>query len=342
MGIMRKSTPWEWDGTVVLVSDPHDGSPITDAFDRRIDRPHPETIDILSQALRGCCSELLTFQDLRRFSSEAPKLENALVFPYWFGANSRGRHGLVPAICEANGLKYVGADSFAKNVCNDKELSKAVCRQAGLSVPAAAVIHSAVQAAQAILPEPPVFVKPNYEGTSLGISEGNRCESSAAARVLATQLLELLEQPVIVEEFVEGAEVSACMIGQQEGDIEIKCGQWTTDGANSFDQEKVYSWEYKVLPSGISFATLPSSFLASFHDQFRQCFRSLGKVELLRIDGRVTPEGDFIVLELTPDIYFGPDGEFCLAFGAERDYGSVISRIIGNSIEGYGAKMPMT
>jgi D-alanine-D-alanine ligase len=74
---------------------------------------------------------------------------------------------------------------------------------------------------------------------------------------------------------------------------------------------------------------------------FRKCFDCFGKTEILRIDGRLTSLGATI-LELTPDIYLGDDGEFCLAFGYNKfNYSDFISRIVTNSLKGYEANVPV-
>lgn len=72
---------------------------------------------------------------------------------------------------------FVGADAYAKVICNDKELSKVICRQANLTVPVSAVLSSLEDIQYASYVPLPVVVKPNYEGTSLGITQKNLCDT---------------------------------------------------------------------------------------------------------------------------------------------------------------------
>ncbi len=58
----------------------------------------------------------------------------------------------------------------------------------------------------------PAFVKPVHEGSSKGIRFGSRVESEAIARVVG-DLLERYRQPVMVEEFIAGDEVTVGMVG---------------------------------------------------------------------------------------------------------------------------------
>ncbi|SRR5216684_8344375 len=336
------TTGQPWNGTIVLVSDPVDASPITGPFDRRIDRPQPATVNALAQALKVCCDRLVIFSDLNTFTARIGQHAHSLVFPYWFGQVSRSRHALVPAICEANRVMFVGADAFVKVVCNDKELSKAICRQAGLSVPASAIVRRPEDLAYAQYVGLPVVVKPNYEGTSLGITQRNLCRTWKEVDDVARELLEKLSQPLIIEEFVPGREFSACMMARGGDTIAVQIGSWKIDGQSDYLDNRINSYELK-LPNDIpfEFELITDTFTPELITAMEDCFCRLGKVDLLRIDGRLSDKNVSIV-ELTPDIYLGEDGEFCLAFApAHAGYAEFISRVVGYCLERYKAHVPV-
>lgn len=340
--MIRKTSPRLWDETILLVADETHATIPLDEFDRHIDQPLERTVDALYEALTRCCGTVHRYSDLRQFTQEISKYPNSLVFPYWFGQQSRSRHGLVPAICEASKTMFVGADAFAKVVCNDKELSKEICRQAGLAVPRSAVLAVPSDLRYADYLALPVVVKPNYEGTSLGITQRNLCRTWAEVAALSAELFARLGQPVIIEEFIAGREFSACMIGTSGVPPIVTAGGWRIDGDSQYLNERLNTFDLK-LPSQRKFEweDLLSSMPGNILDAFRNCFTGLGKVELLRIDGRIR-ENDVVILELTPDIYLGDDGEFCRALGYdETNYDAFISRLVSNCLEGYEAGMPM-
>ena len=331
-----------WDGTIVLVAGPTHTAIPTEEFDRAIDQPFSETVDALRASLECCCDKVIYFSDLNEFTRNVGQHPNSLVFPYWFGQQSRSRHGLVPAVCEAANIMFVGADAFAKVVCNDKELSKVICQQVGLAVPRSAVLSDMKDLRYADYVNLPAVVKPNYEGTSLGITQHNLCRSWEEVSQLARQVFEHLGQPVIVEEFVSGREFSACLIGNSGMDADISVGAWVIEGDQSYLDERLNTFDLK-LPNEMKFEfnIITQSFSEDTLGSFRKCFDSLGKAEMLRIDGRLTERG-VTILELTPDIYLGDDGEFCLAFGYEKfNYSKFISRIVTNSLKGYEANVPV-
>jgi D-alanine-D-alanine ligase len=102
--------------------------------DRRIDRPHSAYIQAMLDAFRERFSRVIWYECPNDFVRNIQRHSNDVVVPYWFGQDSRNRHALVPGICEAANIRYIGGDVYTKTICNDKALSKTLCRQAGLQV----------------------------------------------------------------------------------------------------------------------------------------------------------------------------------------------------------------
>lgn len=48
-------------------------------------------------------------------------------------------------------------------------------------------------------------------------------------------------------------------------------------------------------------------------ERFARLFKALGKVDVMRVDGRIGPDG-FKLIELSPDCYMGADGSTALCF----------------------------
>ena len=323
-----------WNGTVILVTDPALSGDAAGDYDRRIDRPSQETARAIHDGLLRCCGGVMRISDLGELTDRIGRHADSLVFPYWFGQESRSRHGLVPAICEANGVMFVGADAFAKIVCNDKELSKAICRDAGLDVPASGVARRPEDLRFLRHLKTPLMVKPNYEGTSLGISDRNRCATWDEAAAVCAELIRELGQPVVVEEFVRGREFSSCLM-QMGGELAVRSGSWSIGGAADYLDDRVFSASLKTGDADMEYVggvVLPEG----AEDRMRDCYRRLGKVGLMRIDGRLHGRACTII-ELTPDAALGPDSEFAAAYGA-GDYPAFISTVVRNCVEGYGAQ----
>ena len=63
------------------------------------------------------------------------------------------------------------------------------------------------------LVEPPVVVKPNLQGSSIGIGQQSLCHDSDQAKTLAASLLARFAEPVLVERFIEGLEITVAIWG---------------------------------------------------------------------------------------------------------------------------------
>jgi D-alanine-D-alanine ligase len=63
----------------------------------------------------------------------------------------------------------------------------------------------------------PLFVKPVHEGSSKGITERNFCRTPAELAEQTLFLLERYKQPVIVEEYLPGAEFTCAVLGNGAG-----------------------------------------------------------------------------------------------------------------------------
>ena len=109
-------------------------------------------------------------------------------------------------------ISYQGSGVLASALAMDKELSKAIYQMAGLQVPAALAFH------RHKAPSPPeieaklglpVVIKPVNEGSSIGISKAPTLEALKIGLAAAFAL----DNRVLVEEFIQGVEVTGGVLG---------------------------------------------------------------------------------------------------------------------------------
>jgi len=120
----------------------------------------------------------------------------------------------VPAICEYFGVPYTGSDPLTLSLCLDKSRTKEILSHYGVATPSFVVVESA-DAVSAHWPalRYPLFVKPIHEGSSKGITERNLCQTPADLATQVEFLLETYAQPVLIEEFLPGAEFTCAVLG---------------------------------------------------------------------------------------------------------------------------------
>jgi D-alanine-D-alanine ligase len=86
-----------------------------------------------------------------------------------------GEDGTIQALLETIGVAYTGSGVLASSLAMDKELSKRVFRDLGVPTPQGFVVHAATAIGE-IRPRVarecgyPVVVKPNAQGSSVGVS----------------------------------------------------------------------------------------------------------------------------------------------------------------------------
>ncbi|PCI39755.1 MAG: hypothetical protein COB46_08165 [Rhodospirillaceae bacterium] len=235
--------------------------------------------------------------------------EHDVVLSLWSGRESRNRRALAPAICETLAIPYVGMDAYTATVCQDKVLAKHFCAMAGLPTPKHVIVPQYRMPADFSPLRFPCVVKPAFEGGSMGISDSCIVHNAKEALALSLEMRDVWKQPILVEEFVQGREVSICLYGKDEeytiGATEIVVKDdpdYFDTHLNGYDLKKAHN-----RPRSIQ--QCPIQDYQSYINNCRNLFKSLGKVDFMRIDGKLNDKG-FTVLELTPDSHLGPTASF--------------------------------
>ncbi len=256
------------------------------------------------------------YTSLEKFTRRILFHKHSIVFPMRWGTTSRTVKGLIPSLCEAHGIKYIGADSYTQILCNDKYLSKMYVRDFGLQIPNGLLVRkgqadSEILAAIKYLTYP-LVIKPNFGGGSSGISSKSIVDSNDDALSLIKKLFRYGFSPVLVEEYIKGYEVSILLVGD-------KSRVYYCDEIQLIINEESYFnhtiWGFETKKVNLSSAHYLPSSLVSLEDKekAKQIFLSFEKANYLRIDGRVNTDG-FFLIELSPDCYIGPESDFSVAF----------------------------
>ncbi len=151
-----------------------------------------------------------------------------------------GEDGCVQGILEWLRLPYTHSGVLASALAMDKERSKAAFRAAGLPVvPSLLAAKADVMAAH--LMTPPYVVKPNNEGSSVGVYLVQEAENTPP--VLAEDMPEI----VMVEAFAPGRELTTTVIG----DRALEVTDILTDGWYDYDAKYKPGGSRHVVPADI-------------------------------------------------------------------------------------------
>ncbi|MDZ4727227.1 MAG: D-alanine--D-alanine ligase [Leptospira sp.] len=161
--------------------------------------------------------------------------ENLTVFNLVEGFRSRNREAYIPSLCEYLGVSYTGSDSYSQILTLDKNISKTIIRELGIYTPNSSLLTKGnIQIHNLFFP---LFLKPNAEGSSLGINANNIVEDREGFNLVLTDLFKNFDE-VLVEEFVDGEDLTIGLLGY-EGKYFI------TEGARISYEDEVYSENIK-------------------------------------------------------------------------------------------------
>ena len=307
-----------------------------------LEPPIDPVIAQLTEALRAGGHEASTIvvdgsvdpviADLRR---AAPELVFNLAES--FGGKS-ALESNVAALLNLIGLRYTGSSPAGLLLAGDKTLAKKVLGFHGIKTPAAAtVFRGALDWAEDL--DFPVIVKPPQEDASLGITSGSVVHDIKELFARIDALQDEYQQPVLVEQFVEGRELYVGVLGNAQARA-LPPMEMDFSGLPE-GMPRIASWEAKWgddgTGTGVAFAGTKSVFPEvldpALDERVRrvavEAYHALRLRDYARIDLRLTAEGEPFVIEANPNCYLERDAEFARA--AARDglgYEALIARIV--------------
>ncbi len=213
------------------------------------------------------------------------------------GTGRRCREAIPAAVCELLGVPFSGSDLLTLGLTLDKSMARRVVGSE-MPLPRAVLVQRESDLNDLGSLNYPAIVKPNDEGSSKGIRDNPIADDATGARRRCEILRGQYGCPCIVEEFVEGVEVTVGILGNTPrerilGIMEIE----PVDGGPRF----VYSLEvkrdwrrrvnYHVPPR------LGAAVVAKIEENAIKAFRLLGCRDFARMDFRIDGAGTLFFLE---------------------------------------------
>lgn len=283
----------------------------------------PATVRAVADALRSLGHEVRELGDGRPFVEALLADPPDLVFNFAEGHGvSRSRESRVPAVCEMVGVPYTGSDPVALGLALDKDLTRRLAEAAGVAVPKGIVLTfpDGYDGDFAEYPPAladagltfPVIAKPVCEGSSKGVRSKSLIRTAAEFGPTVYGLWQDYRQPVLVEEFVAGDEVTVGLVGndppQPLGVMRVLPREPVEHFVYSLEVKRdfVNRVAYEVparLPPGVSEAVVNDALTV---------FAALGCRDVARADFRVR-DGVPYFLEVNPLPGLNPDtGDLCV------------------------------
>lgn len=219
---------------------------------------------------------------------------------YNYGLPASFKRTQCPTLLELMGAKYSGANPFVALLVNDKEYTKRVLRATGVLTPYSMLAVSSSGILNDLLNKKiqlPLVVKPNCEGSSLGITRDSLCGSYEQANNIACKLLPQYKE-VIIEQYIAGYECTVWVIGNP-GDFQLVAPLLISEKGNYYFVNKIFTMEDKA--NRVREYSLPEDILDvdtvnSIKQISVKIFEELGIRDYARFDFRIS-DGNIYFIE---------------------------------------------
>lgn len=312
---------------IVVVVDRVNSRDNVDIFTDTLEFTSKIYFNAFENALKNTNRKYYVYNSPKEFINNIAKHKNDIVFSaIWSGISSRNRKSLLPAICESYNIDYIGADVYVQTICQDKYLSKLFCQNYDIEIPKGYIFDDLSNLEIIKNLNFPLIIKPNCEGSSIGISDKNIVDNYKDAYKLAKKLLRKFK-PIIIEEYVDGEEVSICLVGKNSVDI-CEAIALTING-NTYFSHQIWGFESKKCGRyEVGRKCVTPQISNQIISACKKIFLDLKKVDYMRIDGRIK-DNKFYLIELTPDCSLHPECFMAHTFYANNmTYNDMIEKFI--------------
>jgi len=280
------------------------------------------------RAIRACGHDCVAVVLSEGFPAEIRRADPELVFNIAEGIRGAGRESLVPAWLDHEGIPYTGSDALTLALTLDKATAKTIANAHGIPTPAWQYVCEEAELDHLPLGFP-LFVKPNGEGSSMGIRAHSKVTCHEELRRQVNWVLRNYEQGCLVEEFAPGREFCVGMLGNRELEI-LPIIEVRTDADFYHYEDKSAHNKKLICP-----ADIPGALADAMREMGRTAFRAFRCRDLARLDCKVDADGTPLFLEINPLPGLSPHHSI---FNAQAEAGGIgfeglIGRIINNALQ---------
>jgi D-alanine-D-alanine ligase len=299
-----------------------------------------ETIAAIEDALTslGCLSDRIG--SIRQLTSRLAAGDRwDLVFNIAEGLRGFGRESQVPALLDAYEIPYTFSDPLVLGLTLHKAMAKRVVRDLGLPTPEFVVVETPADIDAIDLPFP-LFAKPVALGTSVGVDRASIIHQREALNGRCLALLARFRQPVLVEVYLPGREVTVGIVGT--GSEARVLGVMEVLLQPAADQD-VYSYDNKAQYHGrVEYALAVDEIADEARALALHAWRGLGCRDAGRVDLRCDARGRLNFIEVNPLAGLHPvDADMAvLCRLIEMPYRELIATILASACQRIAMNVP--
>lgn len=263
------------------------------------------------------------------------------VFNIAEGYYGRNRESFVPSILETLNIPYSGSDPLTLGLTLDKVMAKKLLQCAKIPTPSYGIVEKIedIKDIENRL-QYPMITKPAWEGSSKGIYNSSKAPDKNELRNnIETLLKKYPKQPLLVEEYISGREITVGVIGNGRPEV---LGLMEIINKNSPGEDFFYSLEVKRNWEELVGYESPPKIPRVLDTQIRRCaimaFKEFGCRDIARIDFRISEYNEPFVLEINPLPGLSPEyGDLVImAQKLGMGYEDLVLKILNSAFSRYG------
>jgi D-alanine--D-alanine ligase len=308
----------------------------TDASEAEAELLSMEDIDRIAGALRDLRYRVTPVEVSGKPDEIVEKLllsEPDLIFNVAEGTVGSSREAFYPGIYEQLGVPFTGGNASLLHLNLDKHLAKTVIASRGIRVPRGALVTRTERGLPPDL-EYPLFIKPNSEGSSKGITQDSVVETPDACMQRIDALLPAYPAGLVVEEFISGRELSVPFLEAFPGQI-LEIVEHTFDLEKLGSRYNVYDYDMKqggermAAVGVVCPAPLEESEKQAVVELARRAFKVMSCPDFGRVDVRLREDGTPFFIELNPLPALHPAASLAMAAKARGlDYRDIFRLVV--------------
>lgn len=294
-----------------------DGMP-ADQWD---DLDSEKTINALVDAVRSGGHEAEFFEGDTSLVNTLPGYQPDICFNICEGHFGDSREAHIPSILEMLRIPYTGSKVLTLALALDKPMTKRILAWHDLPTPPFQTFERSNEKLHDDLTFP-LFVKPSREGTGMGVSRKSIVHNEEELREQVSYIIERYHQVALVENYIEGREITVGMVGNLVGPVarrlpvnprapRVQAGlrffpPLEVDLQPYHDSDEVYSNRLKVdLADQLTYlcpASLDDEVIDELNWLAAAVFRVTGGLDVSRVDFRLDANDNWkpYILEINP------------------------------------------
>ncbi len=253
--------------------------------------------------------ELNKFQEIVEYKK--------VVYTETASGTARSRAALTPALCELYGLGYCSNDIFTSALLDNKMATNRILKSYGFPLPDTwEYYYKEGWTNGKPVQDKLLIAKPAYECASIGISEESVSVLNDKYVKFIHQLSTDLKQPILVQEFIIGAEVEVPVFDLgfpfTPGSAGISLNEQKELGKNILTYDTIFEDGFELY----NYDEYNPSISIKLKAAAQSVFSLLKLRGPVRIDYRVTSSGQFYLMDYNNSPHLGSQHSFAYILGA--------------------------